>query len=116
MTIINKDATLKVSHLLWAMGIFKVIIGCLTWFVLWYLSHDIDKAVSPLQTKQSFNEWKEKDKAEWNEWKETEWKPLIKETAKASVSIGILLDRTDSRARTTNSVGRNGMVAVPPPQ
>lgn len=113
MSIIDQEAPLKVKHLLWAMGIFKIIIIAGISFGLWYVGKDVEKAVAPLQTKQAFNEWQE---AEWDSWKDKEWNPHIKESVNASVSIGILLDRTDSRAVNTNSVGRNGLEATPPPR
>ena len=116
MSIINKDAPLKVKHLLWAMGIFQSIIVAGIAFGLWYVGKDVEKAVEPLQTKEAFNEWQKSDQQEWGNWKEKEWSPHIKESVNASVSIGILLDRTDSRAENTNSVGRrNGTIATQPP-
>lgn len=116
MTIINKDAPLKVSHLLWAMGIFKVIIILGISIGIWYLENMVVKeAVKPLQTKQGFNEWKDSYKEERKEWLRDEWKPHLEGATKANTSIEILLERTDSRARNTNSVGRSGMSATPPP-
>lgn len=113
--IINSEATLKVKHLLWACSMFVGIIAFGVWFGLYTLNRDIKDATAPLQTKTGFKEW---EKEEWKSWKDKEWKPHIKEASeannKANREIGILLDRTDSKAVNTNSIGRNDIEATPP--
>lgn len=97
--IINGNAPLMVKHLLWACSMFVGIIAFGVWFGIWYVTKENEKSVAPLQTKADAKEWIEKD-----------WKPHIKESVdannKANRERGILLERTDSKARNTNSVGR----------
>ena len=115
MAIINKEAPLKVGHLLWAMGIFKVVIAGMTWFVLWYLSVDIKEAVSPLQTKEEFKAWIREDSEGWKEWLKEEFKPQSSQVSTNDKNIGILFERTDSRHRSTGSTGTHNMTPVRPP-
>lgn len=99
-----KEEPLKVKHLLWAMGIFKVVLGFLTWFVLWYLEKDIKEATSPLQTKSGFNEWQEK-----------KFDPHMEKFNNANVHIGIILDRTNSRFESMEGSDRPPNLGDAPP-
>ena len=114
--IFNGEATLRVKHLFAVSGIFVVIILAGVAFGLWFVKTDIKEAVAPLQTKSDATSSEKERKKEWNDWRDKEWNPHIKESAQSNVSIGILLDRTDSKATNTNSLGRSGIVATPPPR
>lgn len=110
--IINSEAPLKVKHLLWISSVFGSFLLFGMWYVPNTLKGNIKEAVAPLQTKSGFKEW---EKEEWKNWKDKEWKPHIKESKQTDESVAILLDRTDSKAANTNSVGRSGMIPTERP-
>lgn len=108
---INKEAPIRIKHL-WGLILFiPTLMGGLGW----YLDDKINKATEPLQTKVEFVAAQKETKTEWNNWLKDEWKPHEKEANESKTFIGILIDRTDSRATNTNSVGTNGMTSAPPP-
>jgi len=114
--IINGDAPLMVKHLLWACSMFVGIIAFGVWFGLFIMKGQIKESVEPLQTKSSAKEYQKERKQEWNNWLDKDWKPHIQEANKVSRSMDVVLDRTDSKARNTNSVGRiDTPINVQPP-
>ena len=117
--IINGNAPLMVKHLLWACSMFVGIIAFGVWFGIWYVTKENEKSVAPLQTKAEAKSQAQEVGKNREDWIEKDWKPHIKESAdeakKANRERGILLDRTDSKARNTNSVGRNNIEATSPP-
>jgi len=107
--IFNGDAPLKVKHLFWVSGVFMSIIVAGIVVGVWYVGKDIDKAVNPLQTKSEAKESQD-------DFMDKEWRPHIKEANKTNINVGILIERTDSKAINTNSVGRiNENITTQPP-
>lgn len=96
--------TLTLKHFFIALGIFKLIVIVASWFIIWYLGSDIQKATLPLMKKEVFEEWQEK-----------KFDPHMDKFNETYKDVGVLLERTKNIPGVTHSFGRHNVSMVVPP-